>query len=227
MTGNVYLHTQSFYERNASEYAKLWAKSDPRLRQFARKLLKYLPPDPRRTIPVLDTGTGTARDVKMLRRRGYDAFGVDFSPATIDLAVKNNPTLAGRLFVADLKQLGIWLKGLSGSEKSARFGGFRGIWDNATFHHVPSADADLVIGQYVQVLSPVGPGICFLREKAGTEEGLIDTGECSGEKGRFFKLWQEDELRALVEKHGFRVLESGLRADRRKINFVWLFARLG
>ena len=223
---NVYNHTRSFYDRRAPEYAAIWGKAHQHLRSYANKLVGYLPPTPDRKVPVLDTGTGTARDVKMLLRRGYNAFGVDFSPATIDLAVKNNPTLANRLFVADLRKLGPYLKKFPRSAGIDSFNGFWGIWDNTAFHHIPSAETDIVMGQYAQVLSPNGPGILFLREKAGTTEGFFDTEEYPGEKGRFFKLWQADELRALVEKHDFRVLESGLKSDRRKINFVYLFARL-
>ncbi len=214
-TQGVHNHTRAFYERRAPEYAVIWGKADPILRPFARKLVGYLPPDPRRTIPILDAGTGTARDVKMLRRRGYDAYGLDFSSTSIALARQGNPSLRDRLFVADLRDLTAWQ------------GRFRGVWDNATFHHIPSSESDVVIGQYKKVFVPNAPGILFLRQKAGNFEGLINTGEYKGKKGRYFKQWQEDELRALVERHDFRVLESGKKPDVRKIDFVWLFAQLG
>jgi SAM-dependent methyltransferase len=211
---NVYNQTLSFYDRKAPEYARIWGKADPHLRHFARKFVQYLPPESRRSVKVLDVGTGTARDVKMLPRRGYDAYGIDFSPATIELAKENNPTLRDKLFVRNITDLSDW------------YGRINGIWDNAVLHHISQNDLNAVLEQYKLTLSDYAPSILFLREKEGRGEKPIDTGEYQGEAGRFFHLFQEDELCDLVVRHSFEVLESGQKPDRRKVNMVWLFARL-
>jgi hypothetical protein len=149
----------------------------------------------------------------MFRRRGYYAYGIDFSPVTIGLATGNNPTLRDKLFVGDIMDLSTW------------YGQMRGIWDNAVLHHISQNDLDAVLEQYKSTLSDYAPGILFLREKEGRGKKTINTGEYPGEAGRFFHLFQEEELRNLVERHDFTVLESGQKPDRRKVNFVWLFAR--
>ena len=213
---NVYEKTLAFYEGKAPEYAGIWGDPDPHLFPYADRLASLMPPGTPGTVKLLVTGAGPGRDVKMFEQRGYRAYGIELSPKTVMLSKRDHPELRDRLLVGDIMDL----RNLHGQ--------FRVIFDNATLLHIKAADADTVIEQYRSTLLPEAdlPCFLFLREKEGTGEQWIDTGEYPGESGRFFKLYQLDEMTALVRRHGFQIVESGRDRDRRDVPFVWLFARL-
>lgn len=72
--------TRAFYEAHAREYFDRTVSAD--LGHLYERFLKYVKPGGR----VLDVGSGSGRDLKALRARGYDPVGIDASPALAQLA---------------------------------------------------------------------------------------------------------------------------------------------
>lgn len=79
---------------------------------------------------VLDIGCGSGRDVLRLIEHRCDAYGIDPCAGFIDLAVKENPGLSGRLFQGDLPSN---LGNLPHTK-------FDGILCSAVLMHIPEED---------------------------------------------------------------------------------------
>jgi len=165
-----------FYDRNSLSYFQQTAYIEPEA--FLKPFTEFLLPP----CSVLDVGCGSGRDLLWLRNRGYQAKGLERSPALAKLASVH-----------------------SGCEVFA--GDFR-IWDFAAH----TVDGILLIGALVHIpheslaetllritdgLNPAGKVLLTLKEGRGVSER---------EDGRVFYLWEEDDLRGLLISNGFGIL---------------------
>ena len=74
---------------------------------------------------VLDIGCGSGRDLAVLVRKGFDAYGIDPTSEFVDIAQKNHPELIGRVKIGQLPELG------------TPFGGeFDGLLSSAVLMHL-------------------------------------------------------------------------------------------
>ncbi|MBN2406513.1 MAG: DUF89 family protein [Elusimicrobia bacterium] len=200
--------TREFYERRAREYAQRWSEPDPNLAPHLEKLDALRPVRGK----ILESGAGVGREMMHFMSRGYDAYGIDYSPEMAKIASEREG-LRGRVSVMDMRHLGF------------KDGTYDAVWDNASFVHIPEREAGGVISEYHRVLND--GGILFLRVKEGEGEVTVDTGEYEGES-RFYKLYKEAELRKLLEENGFEIIEMETRKEEgtgRDVNWIHVFAR--
>jgi SAM-dependent methyltransferase len=93
--------------------------------------------------PVADLGCGPGQATAHLHQLGIDAFGIDLSPAMIDVARRDHPGL--RFEVGSMTDLDL------GRESVA---GLLAWW---SLIHVPDQEVPAVLGHFWRVLRPGGP----------------------------------------------------------------------
>ncbi|MEU9506547.1 class I SAM-dependent methyltransferase [Micromonospora sp. NPDC048170] len=93
--------------------------------------------------PVADVGCGPGHITAHLHRHGVEAFGVDLSPAMIDVARRDHPGL--RFAVGSMTGLGLADASVAGLV----------AWYSVI--HVPDDDIGTVFAQFRRVLRPGGP----------------------------------------------------------------------
>jgi ubiquinone/menaquinone biosynthesis C-methylase UbiE len=93
--------------------------------------------------PVADVGCGPGHVTAHLRGLGVDAFGVDLSPAMIELARRDHPGL--RFEVGSMTDLDL---------PDASLAGLLAWW---SLIHVPDDEIPTVLGHFRRVLRPGGP----------------------------------------------------------------------
>jgi SAM-dependent methyltransferase len=157
-------------------------------------ILRALPPA---GVPVLEAGCGLGQYVILLRRHGYAATGVDWSPETLSAC---RAEAAGTpLSVMDLRRLGF------------RSGAFAVYLSLGVVEHDPEGP-DHMLREAWRVLRPGGvlilsvPYVNFVRRLGawwirGRNRRLRETG------GQFYQFaFSQAEADAFVERNGFRVL---------------------
>lgn len=92
---------------------------------------------------VADVGCGSGRITAYLRALGVDAFGIDLSPAMIDVARRDHPGL--RFEVGSMTDLDL---------ADASTGGLLAWW---SLIHVPDDEVPAVLAHFRRVLRPGGP----------------------------------------------------------------------
>jgi SAM-dependent methyltransferase len=93
--------------------------------------------------PVADVGCGPGHVTAYLRELGVDAFGIDLSPAMVEVARRDHPGL--RFEVGSMTDLRL---------ADASVGGLLAFW---SLVHVPDDAIPAVLGQFRRVLRPGGP----------------------------------------------------------------------
>ncbi|MFI2205461.1 class I SAM-dependent DNA methyltransferase [Streptomyces sp. NPDC020192] len=93
--------------------------------------------------PVADVGCGPGHVTAHLRELGVDAFGIDLSPAMIDVARRDHPGL--RFEVGSMADLDL---------ADASVVGLLAFW---SLIHVPDDAVPTVLGHFRRVLRPGGP----------------------------------------------------------------------
>ena len=173
--------TSDFYARNASDVvARYEASNSP--------LLPYLSLAFAAGSRVLDVGSGSGRDVALLLRAGYDAFGVEPVDAMRLEAIHRHPELAGRISAAALPNI----ESPPGSE-------FDGLVCSAVLMHVPEQDLFDTVFNLRSLLRPHGRLLVSLPL---TRDDVL-SGERSTD-GRLFKTYPPDYLQLLLERTGFQ-----------------------
>lgn len=93
--------------------------------------------------PVADVGCGPGHVTAHLRELGVDAFGIDLSPAMIDVARRDHPDL--RFEVGSMTELDL---------ADASVTALLAFW---SLIHVPDDAIPVVLGHFQRVLRPDGP----------------------------------------------------------------------
>lgn len=196
-----------YYEQpaNARAFADAWDKEvQKEVERNRNKFLSLVPEG-----ILIDAGTGSGRDAAYFLTQGRQVIGVDKYEAMLEEARKRHPEVA---FVKmDMSSLGM------GNGRVA------GVWNNAALIHLKPEEARQAVTEFFRVLAT--QGILFLRVKRGD-------GEIVDEKGRYIKLYQQQELEALLLSVGFEIIESAIRKDsatstqpKRDIEWIDIFAR--
>jgi ubiquinone/menaquinone biosynthesis C-methylase UbiE len=105
--------------------------------------------------PVADIGCGPGRITAHLRSLGLDAFGIDLSPATIDVAQRDHPGL--RFEVGSMTSLELADDSLTGLL----------AWFSLI--HVPDDEVPEVLAEFSRVLRPGGALLLGFHAGEGTE----------------------------------------------------------
>ncbi len=154
----------------------------------------------RKLLPVgriLDAGCGTGYQTPFFLQAGYEYIGVDVSEQMLSIARARNPT-------ARFEKMNLYSLAFPNNH-------FDGFWACAVLQHLPKKQ----VGQALQELSRVTKpgGICFIAVTEGVGERM-ERGRLGADDNRFFANYQEQEIQELLEKSGFRVLESACRRPK-------------
>jgi ubiquinone/menaquinone biosynthesis C-methylase UbiE len=139
--------------------------------------------------PVADVGCGPGQVTAHLHKLGVNAFGVDLSPAMIDLARRDHPDL--RFEVGSMTDLPL---------ADASIAALLAFW---SLIHIPDDAIPTVLGQFRRVLRPGGP--LLLGFHVGDESRL----KTQGYGGRPMKVYvhrrQPDQVATWLHDAGFTV----------------------
>ena len=169
-------------------------------------------------ISILDVGTGHGRDLRFLSQfDDVTAVGIDNAQAFIQILHKlasEGEIPGGSFYEMDMRDL-------RGFEDAA----FDVVRHNATLLHLPMVPnrigADEAVAESFRVLKP--SGVLYVLVKAGEGLECTDTGERLG--ARVYQYYTRESLTELLERNGFRILETRERFSQRPTGLVeWILA---
>ena len=146
--------------------------------------------------PVADVGCGPGHVTAHLRKLGVDAFGIDLSPAMIDVARRDHPGL--RFEVGSMTDLDL---------ADASVAGLLAFW---SLIHVPDDAVPTVLGHFRRVLRPGGP--LLLGFHVGNESRLKTQGYGGHPMRIHVHRRQPEQVAAWLRDAGFTV-EAQLLLD--------------
>jgi SAM-dependent methyltransferase len=137
---------------------------------------------------VLDLGAGPGIDTALLRARGLEAFGLDFS---LGMLRTGRPDFPGPRIQGDARHLPL------------ATGSVDGVWANASLLHLQRDDAGRAIAEARRVLR--ANGVFYLSVKMGAG-AATETARYG--LPRFFQYWSDTELDAALDAQAFRVVAA-------------------
>jgi ubiquinone/menaquinone biosynthesis C-methylase UbiE len=188
MTGATCLkrRMRTSYDRIAVRYARINAHMPAMVAESAMQFWRLLGP----AAFILDLGCGHGRDLAWFRMRGMRGVGVDLSPGMLHQARERADA---PLLLMDMRRLG------------AANGAFDGIWCNAALLHLPKDEVSVALSEAQRVLKH--SGLFFASFKSGYGEGWEP--RSYGEPvERFFAFYGKAEIRNLMMRAGFSILEE-------------------
>jgi SAM-dependent methyltransferase len=155
------------------------------------RLLARLPAGAR----VLDAGCGPGRLSRYMVDQGYAVSGIDISPSMVQAARRLVPE--ADFAVMDMARL----------RYPARQ--FDGIFAAYSFFHLPPERVGPALQEFRRVLVPMGSVAFIVKRGQGThvEASPLVPGETC-----YVQLWDDGEFAALLESHGFELLEQASAA---------------
>jgi SAM-dependent methyltransferase len=203
--------TRDAYDAVATLYAQQFADT-LRDRSLERALLAAFAESVRAcgNGEVADLGCGPGHVTAHLKRLGLRAFGVDASPAMIELARKANPEL--RFQVGSMAALDI------------ADGALGGVLSRSSIIHTPPGDVPAVIAEFARVLAPGGQLLisCF-----ATDDHAIATQSFDHSVVTAYR-WSPDYLAGLMRdvdvSEVARVLCQPKPTDKRQFQELQLLA---
>ncbi|MGN9894041.1 class I SAM-dependent methyltransferase [Micromonospora sp. L31] len=158
---------------------------------------------------VADVGCGPGHVTAHLRKLGVDAFGIDLSPAMVDLARRHHPGL--RFEVGSMTELDL---------ADASVAGLLAFW---SLIHIPDDAISTVFGQFWRVLRPGGP--LLLGFHVGDESRLKTQGYGGHPMKVYVHRRQPGQMEAWLRDAGFAVEAQLLLGLDRAVPGAVLFAR--
>lgn len=184
--------TIDYYNKNAQTYYNLTANVD--MKALCDKFLKYVIPGGK----IIDIGSGSGRDIKYFRSKGYKAKGIDASYELCRISKEQG---------LDVENVSIqdWIP------KEC----YDGIWANASLVHITLEELEDFLVKAKGCLKK--KGIIYVSMKAGLKNER-------DEKGRFFCLFDESFLLSILNRNpGLQIVDKWYSQDifSRK-DFKWL-----
>lgn len=193
MMKDVIETTKEAYNKMAKEWSDKYFPST-KVENKIDKFVNYITTGKK----ILDVGCGPGRDTKSLMNRGFDVIGIDFSEEMVREAKSRVPS--GDFRLMDMRKLDF--------DKNS----FDGVWAFASLLHIPKEQAPKVLTEFRRVLKK--SGVLAISMKQGKGEVL----ESEEETTRLFSYYTKDELVSLIEKSGFKILESFVEV----LNNTWI-----
>lgn len=134
---------------------------------------------------ILDLGSGSGRDALILRDKGLEIVCADASKEMIKIT--NN--LGFESIESDFQNYDF------SKEK------FDGVWAYTSLLHINKEEMKKILKKIYKTLKP--NGIFLIGMIEGIYEGEIERENMLGEK-RFFRFYEEQELKNIIEKIGFK-----------------------
>lgn len=175
-TINTYDQYADVYDQEVIEFWKRFPQGF--LEQFAQNI-----PGKR----VLDVGSGSGRDAVLLKEQGLDVVCLDASKSMIEMTA----ALGFESHLADFSQLDFPVAS------------FDGIWAYTSLIHVSKEEAGRVIRKLRTLLKP--NGVFAIGVIEGDTAAMVERKTMPGAQ-RYFKNYQSQELRELIEPLGFSLL---------------------
>jgi len=178
------------YDIIAEDYAKKFdpIESDDDLR-FPNAFLSHLKPG----MSVVDLGCGTGFSAGYFVKNGMKVEGVDLSSGMIEIAKRNYPDI--KFFVADMRQFT--------PEKLVD-----AVWAGYSLFHFEQEHFENTIEKIKTYLKPGGIFGLVMQEGHGEiepDEPFLP------EKKICIHLYTEEELKIILEKHGFEVVDKNIK----------------
>ncbi|MGW2017943.1 class I SAM-dependent methyltransferase [Streptomyces sp. NPDC001927] len=205
--------TRDAYDDAASTYARLFRDS-LRDSPLDRAILGAFAESVRASGhgQVADLGCGPGHVTAHLDELGLEAFGVDASPAMIELARQAYPSL--RFDVGSMAALDI---------ADGTLGGVLSRW---SIIHTPPQELPLILREFERVLAPGGH---LLIGFSASEDAAHPTQVFDHTVAPAYRWWP-DHLAALLRESGFaevaRMVREPQPTDRRQFQEIHLLARL-
>ena len=208
--------TKNTYNKMSEKYAKVrkYEISDLDKRAWS-KLLNYINrytgDRNYKDVKLLDIGTGSGRDIKYASNLGFDVIGIDNSDAFITMLEKLEQTQEipkNSFRKADMRNLPF--------DNNS----FDVVRQQASLVHLPMITkgytADKAIEENHRVLKE--NGLLYIFTKKGDGIQYVDTKEGLG--GRIFQFYDENTIKDLVERNGFKILEIMTERENRNGTIV-------
>lgn len=156
---------------------------------------------------VLDIGCGSGRDLAVLIRKGFDAYGIDPIAKFVDIAQDIHPELVGQVQVGSLPVLGIPFNG-----------SFDGLLCCSVLMHLDEPTLDESLEAFKSVLKPHG------RVLISVPSARSDVDKDGRDQyGRLFKFYSSIYLKDVFERHGFLLLNEWANVDTlQRTGIEWL-----
>ena len=159
--------------------------------------------------PVADVGCGPGHVTALLRELGVDAFGIDLSPAMIDVARRDHPGL--RFEAGSMTDLRL---------ADASVAALLAFW---SLIHVPDKAIPAVFGHFRRVLRPGGP--LLLGFHAGDGSRLKTEGYGGHPMKVYVHRRQPDQVATWLRDAGFTIEAQMLLGPDSSVPGALLFAR--
>ncbi len=193
-TNQITLET---YNKSVDEYIKTTPpKVDGHIKVWLDKCITMLQPDAR----IVEIGVGHGKDSDYLEENGFTIERTDASTAFVEYQIQNGH---------DAKLINVLTDDLVGP--------YDMVLADAVWLHFNPAEAELATKKVYESLAP--EGIFALTLKQGDGEEITDRKLNST---RYFRYWQEEDARKLLETAGFEVIDIVQATDYRTDRPGWL-----
>ena len=181
--------TLRYYSENAPMLKERYDKCVGGITELATKAFG----EPAYTKMILDIGCGTGRDVSILLKMGYNAYGLEASPEMISVS---DSDITSRLALGSIVNQHIF--------KNPQY---YGILCSAVLMHIPDCFIDLVIKNVNKLLRMNGNALISVPLNRPDVVNQRDR------DGRLFILRTEDEWIKLFLKSGFELIYKSSQDD--------------
>jgi ubiquinone/menaquinone biosynthesis C-methylase UbiE len=144
-----------------------------------------------RSARFIDLGCGPGQVASYLLRRGYQAVGVDLTPAMLSVARQLMPHLA--LVNGNVLQLPL------------RDGGVDGAVMWFSLHNLPRSLLGQALGEVRRVLRR--EGVFVMATHAGTGEETVEHDWHGSTEQVVITYYESDELRSAFDRHGLKIVD--------------------
>lgn len=158
--------------------------------------------------PLADVGCGPGRLTAHLHRAGLDVFGIDLSPAMIDVARRDHPGL--RFEVGSMTSLDL------------TDGSLTGLLAWFSVIHVPDDEVPTVFAEFYRVLRP--GGVLLLGFHAGDGSQLKTEGYGRHSMNVYVHRRRPDRVAALLQASGFTIEAEILHHPAPNVEGGFIFA---
>jgi ubiquinone/menaquinone biosynthesis C-methylase UbiE len=171
-------------------------------KEFVDKFVSSLPGK-----RILNLGSGSGRDALILREAGLDVVCLDASKSMIDITT----SLGFESHLADFSEINF-------SESS-----FDGVWAYTSLIHIPQEEVETVIKHTHKLLVP--QGILAVGVIEGEGANTIERRTMPGVT-RYFKYYNANELKEMVQRMGFAFSYEQLYVPHRSVYINQIYRRM-
>lgn len=189
----------NIYNKIAKDYAKTYDTEDSNEEEliFQNSILNYTSPK----ITLLDIGCGSGFSAEYFSNKGINVTGIDLSEEMIRIAKEKHPSV--NFQVADMRTF------KPSTKIDVVYAGY-------SMFHFPQEDFERTLENIKTYLNKKGIFALVMQEGSGE---LYEVEPFLPTEKIYIKLYTEDELKDILNKHGFEVLEIKRKKPKNKGEF--------